>query len=483
MNLIDEDEIHPYDPKLVYKDQITCNICQRILINPKKCIKCSMCFCGDCIAKWTKYFSCCYNACNTNHIVSVECDYLNNLKFKGKKYPKTYQERLIRDWKQEYRVNVTKDRSDGIGVYTGELFENSKSFQKDGYGIYEIYAKDKCSLKYKYEGQWKENRKNGYGIERFYYFQSTPEENHSNNCYDYYDGDFAKNKKEGFGVCNFINGDSYIGQWSNDMMNGKGKYYFINKDTFSGIFVNGKKEGSGVYHYSNEDTYQCNWKEDNKCIGEGNVIFKNEKAFIYTNQSTDTRINQNDSIKKEYSGKWILNKTNRLIFLSNDKYHEKHLKKCMMTGRKKALTYNATVYDGSWVEGNKKGFGKEISLGGDEYEGNWENDMKNGKGVKQYADGCLYKGDWKYNIIEGYGVMIYNNGNIYEGEWDGNKKKGKGVMYYSDGSLYEGKWKEDKKHGKGIFRDKNVFVTLGHWYYDTELKQQNELEPSNCIII
>ena len=51
-------------------------------------------------------------------------------------------------------------------------------------------------------------------------------------CYyengDKYDGEWKNNKREGKGIQYFAVGTRYNGEWKNDKMNGKGKYFSLN---------------------------------------------------------------------------------------------------------------------------------------------------------------------------------------------------------------------------------------------------------------
>ena len=64
----------------------------------------------------------------------------------------------------------------------------------------------------KYEGEFKNNKNEGYGI---YYYSNG----------DRYEGEFKIGKFEGYGLFYFLNGDRYEGVFKNEIINGYGKFY------------------------------------------------------------------------------------------------------------------------------------------------------------------------------------------------------------------------------------------------------------------
>ena len=45
------------------------------------------------------------------------------------------------------------------------------------------------------------------------------------------------------------NGERYEGEWKNDLKDGKGIHYFPNGERYEGEFKNGNAEGKGIYYY------------------------------------------------------------------------------------------------------------------------------------------------------------------------------------------------------------------------------------------
>ena len=57
-----------------------------------------------------------------------------------------------------------------------------------------------------------------------------------------YEGQFKNNRIEGWGILCWKNGDRYEGQVKNGKMHGKGKYYYKDGKIYEGIFINGNKK-------------------------------------------------------------------------------------------------------------------------------------------------------------------------------------------------------------------------------------------------
>lgn len=78
-----------------------------------------------------------------------------------------------------------------------------------------------------YEGDWVEDKMQGFGI---YNYSSG----------DIYEGEFNNNKHEGFGKYFFSDGSKYEGEWLDHKMHGSGQYTDINNITWVGEFRNGE---------------------------------------------------------------------------------------------------------------------------------------------------------------------------------------------------------------------------------------------------
>lgn len=70
-----------------------------------------------------------------------------------------------------------------------------------------------------------------------------------------------------------------------------------------------------------------------------------------------------------------------------------------------------------------------------------------------YANGDIYEGSWLNDLKQGYGIIEKKNGDKYYGNWNIGMKEGQGYYYYSStGKIYLGEWHEDAPRC-GIFTD------------------------------
>ena len=130
-----------------------------------------------------------------------------------------------------------------------------------------------------------------------------------------------------------------------------------------------------------------------------------------------------------------------------DGIFEGYLKNGLMN-KGKITHNNGCIYEGSFKDGYKHGYGEFIHP----------------KTIKKY-DGIIYKGIWKKGLPEGKGQEIFPRADHrYEGQFKAGKYNGKGTFYFSKKSKqkYIGLFKDGKQHGKGIFffRDGTKYVGL-----------------------
>ena len=90
-----------------------------------------------------------------------------------------------------------------------------------------------------------------------------------------YHGQTFGGLKEGYGVCYYKNGDKYDGNWKENKREGKGVFFHNETgEVYKGNFSNNKPNGMGIYYYKNGDRYEGMFK-DGKKHGEGTIFFKN----------------------------------------------------------------------------------------------------------------------------------------------------------------------------------------------------------------
>ena len=157
-----------------------------------------------------------------------------------------------------------------------------------------ISSKASFKLKYKYEGQWKDNSFGGYGI---YYFSYNK----------IYFGEWKNKKKDGFGE--FIQSDKkYIGFFKNDKKDGIGiTLWNDGNKAIIGFWEKGKQLGFGKY-MSKKKTYfgiwnlneQIEWfKTESQGIKylENNNLEQYKKLFQFNLNEIFNYCNNNDNFE------------------------------------------------------------------------------------------------------------------------------------------------------------------------------------------
>ena len=91
----------------------------------------------------------------------------------------------------------------------------------------------------------------------------------------HYHGQIFGGIKEGYGICYYKNGDKYEGTWKDNKKDGKGSFYYNEKEeVYRGNFINDYPNGNGIYYFKNGDRYEGLFK-DGKKHGEGTIFFAN----------------------------------------------------------------------------------------------------------------------------------------------------------------------------------------------------------------
>ena len=146
-------------------------------------------------------------------------------------------------------------------IFIGHKFND----KKEGYGL-EIYLE----INARYFGGFKYGKKNG--LCKFSI-------NNKEKSY-YYFGEVINNRIEGFGYCNNSkNGTKYEGEWKNSLRNGYGIEYYEDGSFYQGQFSNGTKTGIGLYKWLDRSSYEGEWL--NNCLhGYGKYTFSDNSIYI-----------------------------------------------------------------------------------------------------------------------------------------------------------------------------------------------------------
>ncbi|CAM9382636.1 unnamed protein product [Chrysoparadoxa australica] len=150
----------------------------------------------------------------------------------------------------------------------------------------------------KYQGDWVEGKKEGYGTKTWvsgnkYEGEWVADCRHGKGAFwvndeghlrKQYTGDWENDTRSGQGIMYYKDGSRYEGSWENGQRCGEGKMVHVNGDVYQGSWLGGKKCGKGVLRLANGDIYDGHWMDHNK-EGPGRYYFM--------------------STRKIYEGEWV----------------------------------------------------------------------------------------------------------------------------------------------------------------------------------
>ena len=183
-------------------------------------------------------------------------------------------------WENDNLNKGTIYYEDG-SIYIGDI----KNYMRHGKG------KMKSDLE-KYDGNWKEDQKDGDGTLIFsdgtkYIGQFKNNNFNGKGKMEWKDGFFY----EGYFLNNFLHGEGYLrgnnehiykGQFQNGKFHGKGTFKWINRNEsteyYKGNYSSGQKDGKGEFHFKNGHIYNGFWKSGEP-DGEGIYETSNRKYY------------------------------------------------------------------------------------------------------------------------------------------------------------------------------------------------------------
>ena len=141
---------------------------------------------------------------------------------------------------------------------------------------------------------------------------------------------------------------------------------------------------------------------------------------------------------------------------------------------------NGDVYEGSFENGFRQGYGEYRYSGGAVYKGNWVDGVQNG-------DGCFkdklgeYTGSFSGGVFSGQGTYKYANGDVYTGTWKNGKPHGTGKLT-SGGEVYEGSFTNGVINGSGQKTFANGDIVKGT-FTNGKLERQRRILLQNLRLL
>lgn len=134
--------------------------------------------------------------------------------------------------------------------------------------------------------------------------------------------------------------------------------------------------------------------------------------------------------------------------------------------------YQLFVDGGDKTKSTSKGFsgqGRAEYPNADKFEGTYVNGIRKGKGTYTYADGTEFTGLYD-GVKTGLGRVKYakkaetDPDSYYHGYFVNGMREGQGTFKYPNGDMYSGEWKAGKKHGQGTYVYGNTkYEYKGQW--------------------
>lgn len=244
---------------------------------------------------------------------------------------------------------MTKKRPESISQ-TSHPYSNNLSLKPENREAFAIYPNGDT-----YEGFLRKFKRHGFGL-----FISKPTYAHSLEDNEYeYEGEWKNDLRDGYGVQRYADGSTYEGLWVNDKQT-DGILTWKDQSYYKGQFEGSYFQGDGILATSDE-IIRGQWKKS-KLDGQG------ERILLADNS--------------RYIGKWVQGKlTGHGEFHSPEETYVGHFYNNLEHGSGKKIYQDGTEYTGKWRNGLPHGYGKHISPDGTYYKGHYEEGLRSGQGT------------------------------------------------------------------------------------------------------
>ena len=212
---------------------------------------------------------------------------------------------IIKNETRSHRTSYSTSDSIYIGKYVnkkrngqGKLILADQSYYEGNFKDGEFNGNGYFRTRnYTYKGQFIAGKKDGKGkLESF-------------NTKSIYEGEFKNDMKEGYGIEKYNDGSIYKGHYKNGMKEGTG-ILSLKKEKknsiFEGEFKDDKIWGKGIYKWENGKKYEGEW-ENNEISGFGILTEKNIKHIGYFSHDKKEGYGASFYIENKFVllGKWI----------------------------------------------------------------------------------------------------------------------------------------------------------------------------------
>ena len=193
-----------------------------------------------------------------------------------------------------YIGNYVNNKRNGQGklILADQVYYegNFKDGEFDGLGFYR-------TKNYTYKGQFINGKKSGKGKMENFGRKSV------------YEGEFNNDMKEGYGIEKFNDGTVYKGYYKNNLKHGKGELSLKkekNISVYTGEFKEGKICGKGKFIWDNKKQYEGDW-ENNEISGFGILTENDIKHIGYFSKDKKEGYGASFCLDKKFVilGKWV----------------------------------------------------------------------------------------------------------------------------------------------------------------------------------
>jgi hypothetical protein len=416
------------------------------------------------------------------------------------------------DWTNLRKFGFGTHERTASGTYKGMFFDN----KREGFGIL-------TNQKFRYEGEFANNHRNGRG-----------------RCWEYdsnttYEGEFRMGKRHGSGWLVTENQLEYKGQFENDGFSGRGELKSVQFEEQTAVLGTDSKKGVGCAEFIFETGHPCGFTMA-KTSGEvwvgrlrrvlfSQLITVNSEVEVVENYTLGLDFKFDDFttvtaylevkdrkplklVVRERQPKQLSNE--RVVGADKKGWSEFELEitgdrhewsravsdelqldiswqwmacqQIVVSIRKVlflAMEYRVKMSDKNYLEFNFTRNSREIySVTVFKKQGVWESLVatrklmevyvgdflrgeKSGSGCMVMVDGSVYTGQIKRNLFEGEGVLRLASGGEFVGGFKNGLKEGNGSMSWPNGQSFKGYYREGKENGFGLFMYSSDFFYQG----------------------